>query len=63
MVSTPGPVFESLSVALRRLFELVQLVELKLFFERLLGEFFSYRPPGHSYSETTDDCHPLSAFR
>ena len=63
MISTTGPVYPSFSVAFRRLFELIQLVELsELFLERFLGEFFSHRPFGHSRSEAFDNCHAFPAF-
>ena len=63
MVPTTGSAYASLSVALRRFFRLIQLVELsELFLERILGEFFSHRPFGHSCPKATDYCHAVPAF-
>ena len=64
MVSTTCSAYACLSVAFWRLFEFIQLFELrKLFFENVFGEFFSYRQSGYSSFETPDNFHALSAFR
>ena len=63
MVSTFCRAQASLSVAFWRLFEFIQLFELsKLFFERVLDEFFSHRPSGYSPFEASDICHVITAF-
>ena len=63
MVPTTGPAYANLSVALRRFFQLIQLVELiKLFLECLFGEFYSHWPFGHSCPKATDYSHAVPAF-
>ena len=64
MVSKTRPAQSSLSVAFWRLFGFIKLFELsKLFFERVLDEFFSHRSSGYSHPEAPDICHAIPAFR